>query len=78
MKQQVDEGAERRGGRGRDDPRRREQHHDRESAVLGHKPGHADLDGASDLSTFTALLGAVAAIPLLVGGIGVMDVLLVT
>ena len=44
-----------------------------------HQPGHAARNGAVDQSsTFTTLLGAVAAISLLVGGIGVMNIMLVT
>ena len=67
-------------GRGHHDPRPAARHHEHgDLALLGAQPGHAARPAQNDTNqVLTVLLGAVAAISLLVGGIGIMNIMLVT
>ena len=76
---EVDEVAQRRRGAGRVHPRGAEPAHDRSLLPFSViNQGSLLATAQSTSSTFTTLLGAVAAISLLVGGIGVMNIMLVT
>ena len=72
--------ARRRAGRGDLDPRAAPPRHRRRPTRASRSSTRARCAQASDQSTqvFTTLLGAVAAISLLVGGIGVMNIMLVS